>query len=52
MKSGTGFYDYRGQPYQAVLERRDRQLIQSVRLAREFLDHPLAEPLKNEEHRA
>ena len=52
VKSGTGFYDYRGRSYQEVLEGRDRQLIQSVRLARAFLDHPLADPLKNEEHRA
>ena len=46
VKSGSGFYDYGGQPYQEVLERRDRQLIQSVRLARAFLDHPLANPPK------
>ena len=44
VKSGKGFYDYRGRAYQEVLERRDRQLIQSVRLARSFLDHPLAAP--------
>lgn len=48
VKSGRGFYDYRGQPYQQVLEHRDRQLIQSVRLAQRLLEDPLAAPVKEE----
>lgn len=41
VKTGKGFFDYSGQPYEEVLLHRDRQLIQSVRLAEAFMADPL-----------
>jgi 3-hydroxybutyryl-CoA dehydrogenase len=41
VKTGKGIYDYTHRPYQQVLRQRDEQLLQSVKLAREFMDHPL-----------
>jgi len=41
VKTGRGIYDYSHQPYEEVLRRRDRQLLQSVRLAERFLKEPL-----------
>ena len=41
VKTGKGFFDYSGQPYEEVLLHRDRQLLQSVRLAEAFMADPL-----------
>lgn len=42
-KTGKGFYDYGGNNLTGVLEKRDQQLIQSMRLAQQFLKDPLYE---------
>ena len=41
VKSGKGFYDYSHKPYEEVLNQRDAQLLRSVKLAKEFMEHPL-----------
>lgn len=41
VKSGKGFYDYSHKPYEEVLNQRDEQLLKSVRLAKDFMEHPL-----------
>ena len=41
VKSGKGFYDYSHKPYEEVLNQRDAQLLKSVKLAKEFMEHPL-----------
>lgn len=41
VKTGKGFYDYSNHECTEVLAKRDRQLIQSLRLARELMKNPL-----------
>ena len=41
VKSGTGFYSYSTRTYEETLKLRDAQLVKSVELAREFIEHPL-----------
>lgn len=41
VKTGKGIYDYSDRPYEEVLQQRDKMLLKSVALAREFLDQPL-----------
>lgn len=41
VKTGKGIYDYSDRPYEQVLRERDEQLLRSVRLAQEFISHPL-----------
>ena len=41
VKSGKGFFSYTRQPYEEVLQQRDRMLLKSVTLAGEFMKKPL-----------
>ena len=41
VKTGKGFYDYSDRTYAETLRERDIQLLRSVKLAREFMSHPL-----------
>jgi len=41
VKTGRGIYDYTHQSYAEVIRHRDQQLLQSVRLAENFLKDPL-----------
>jgi len=41
VKSGEGFFRYESRPYEETLDRRDRQLLESVRLAAAFMGDPL-----------
>ena len=40
-KTGKGLYDYSHLSYEELLQQRDRMLLQSVALAKAFIDHPL-----------
>jgi len=41
LKTGKGLFDYTGQDKDALLEKRDRQLFDAFRLAREFMKDPV-----------
>ena len=41
VKTGQGIYSYTQKPYEEVLRQRDKMLLQSVRLAGQFMDNPL-----------
>ena len=41
VKSGKGFYDYTGIPYEEVLQNRDKQLLKSIGLLQAFMENPL-----------
>ena len=41
VKSGKGFYDYTGIPYEEVLQNRDKQLLKSIGLVQAFMENPL-----------
>ena len=40
-KTGKGLYDYSHLSYEELLQQRDRMLLQSVALAKAFIEHPL-----------
>ena len=40
-KTGKGLYDYSHLSYEELLQQRDRMLLQSVALAKAFMEHPL-----------
>jgi len=44
VKSGNGFYSYSVRPYEETLKLRDAQLMKSVELVSEFVEHPLHDP--------
>ena len=44
VKTGKGFFEYANQSYEEVLRRRDKMLLQSVKLADQFLQNPLHDP--------
>ena len=41
VKTGKGIYDYSDRPMEQVLRERDEQLLRSVKLGMEFIEHPL-----------
>lgn len=41
VKSGKGFYDYSHQSYTETLRQRDKQLLRSVNLGKDFIEKPL-----------
>jgi len=46
IKTGTGFMDYTDEGMEKAVLKRDKELIQSVKLAREFLEHPIGKARK------